>query len=106
MLRRLLAAHADVEIVSEAADARATIEGATWHQPDAVFLDIGLDGEDTPVAISALSAPPVIIFTAHDQTAVSPTDVPALDYLHKPFDDARLAQTLDRVRFRLAERKR
>jgi two-component system, LytTR family, response regulator len=68
---------------------------------DVVFLDIQMPQESgLMLARSLLDAesPPVIVFvTAYDQYAVEAFDVHALDYLLKPFDDSRLAQTLERA---------
>ena len=101
LLRRLLAAHDDIEIVGEAADGDAAVIAIARVRPDVVFLDIEMPGRDGFGVIAALAEPPAIVFvTAHDQYAVRAFDVQAVDYLRKPFDDQRLAVTLERVRRR------
>jgi two-component system LytT family response regulator len=104
LLRRLLAAHSDVTVVTEAGDGDTAIRAITATQPDVVFLDIELPGRDGFGVLAELASPPVIVFvTAHPRYAVRAFEVSALDYLCKPFDDERLAKTLVRVRERLAD---
>ncbi len=105
-LRRLLAAHADVEIAGEsatAADARLLI--AREH-PDVVFLDVQLPGESGFELLATLPAPrPLVIFTtAFEAYAVRAFEESALDYLMKPFRPERLGAALDRARGDLARR--
>src|SRR5438552_1719264 len=101
-LRHLLRAHADVEVVAEAAsaaEAERIVAGC-----DAVFLDIELAGESGIEAARLLGAdaqaPAVVFVTAHAEFAVEAFAVEAFDYLLKPVDPERLA----RVLARLAER--
>ena len=74
---------------------------------DVVFLDInmpGLSGLGVAARLLQLPEPPVVVFaTAYDEHAVRAFELTALDYLVKPFDEARLAQTLRRVRQSLAD---
>ena len=74
---------------------------------DVAFLDInmpGLSGLGVAARLLRLPEPPVIVFaTAYDEHAVKAFELSALDYLVKPFDEARLAQTLKRVRQSLAD---
>ena len=74
---------------------------------DVAFLDInmpGLNGLGVAAQLLHLPEPPVIVFaTAYDAHAVKAFELAALDYLVKPFDEARLAQTLQRVRQALAD---
>jgi two-component system, LytTR family, response regulator len=97
-LRRLLAAHKTVEIVGEAdsADSAHTVIAAT--RPDLVLLDIELGGRDGFDLLASLEAPPSIVFvTAYAEHAVEAFAVDAADYLLKPVDPARLAESLARV---------
>ena len=103
-LRRLLAAHAEVEIVGEAdsvAEANAAIERT---QPQLVFLDIELGGGgDGFGLLAALERPPVVVFvTAYAEHAVEAFAVDAVDYLLKPVDPERLAESLVRAERKLA----
>ncbi len=101
-LRAALAAHEDWEVVGEADGAESARRAIAADRPDVVFLDIRMPGESGLALARDLAsspAPPVIVFlTAHDEHAVAAFGVHAIDYLLKPLDDARLAETLDRVR--------
>ena len=71
------------------------------HEPDVVFLDIQMPGQDgTTVARKLLDLPraPLIVFvTAHSHYAVEAFELYAVDYLLKPFNDDRLAQCVDKL---------
>ena len=100
-LRVRLARESDVEIVGEAIDGDSAIEAIQALTPDLVFLDVqmpGLGGFDVLERVSGTHLPVVIFVTAYDQYALKAFDVHALDYLLKPFSDARFAQALDRAR--------
>jgi len=109
-LRRLLAAHEDVEILSEARNGRDAIEQIRRHAPDLVVLDIKmpeLDGFAMLRSIAADDSTPKIIFvTAFDEYAIDAFDVRALDYVLKPFDGERLGEALDRVRDQMSLEQR
>ncbi len=98
-LRRLLQAHADIEIAGEAGTVAEAQAQALELRPDAIFLDVELtDGRGFDL-IGQLSPVPAIVFvTAHDLYAVKAFDVSALDFLLKPVDAQRLAVTIDRLR--------
>src|SRR3546814_13304809 len=50
--------------------------------------------------------PPLFGFvTAYSDHAILPFEAQAVDYLMKPVEEARLADTLDRVRLRLSEKR-
>ena len=102
-MRRLLAGHPEVEIVGEAqgvSDALREIESA---RPELVFLDIELGGADGFDLLARLQAPPVVVFvTAYAEYAVEAFAVNAVDYLLKPVDPERLAESLKRAERELA----
>src|SRR5689334_8295668 len=102
-LRRLLGAHADVTIAAEAADGRSALDGILAHRPDLVFLDVRmpeLDGFEVLAELSPHEIPVIVFVTAFSDHAAKAFDVGALDYLLKPYDPDRLAQTLARARER------
>ncbi len=98
-LRRLLAAHPEVEIVGEARNAEEAIELAAKLAPDVLFLDIQMPGMTGFDLLERLEDVPQVIFTtAYDAYALKAFEVNALDYLLKPVAPARLAAALAKVR--------
>lgn len=100
-IRKLLSAEAEFEIVGESRDGREAIRAIEKLTPDLVFLDVQMPelGGFEVLAQIALEKMPVIIFvTAHDQFALKAFEAQAIDYLLKPFDDERFAQSLQRAR--------
>jgi two-component system LytT family response regulator len=101
-LRRLLAAHDDVDVVGEAGDAAQALAQCAALTPDAVLLDIRMPGTDGLDLAASLPDPrPGVVFvTAHDGHALAAFEAAALDYLLKPVDPERLARALQRLRTR------
>ena len=101
---RLLGAHRDIEVVAESASGDDALRDIRARRPDLVFLDVQMPGMDGFAVLRALAPapPPAIVFvTAFDEYAVRAFDVHAVDYLVKPFADARFAEMLARARRRL-----
>lgn len=69
---------------------------------DVIFLDIGLpdiSGLEAMAVINKLPRPPAVVFvTAYDEHALAAFDLAATDYVVKPVSEARLAQTVARIR--------
>ncbi|GAB5534525.1 MAG: LytTR family DNA-binding domain-containing protein [Rubricoccaceae bacterium] len=98
----------DITVGWEAHDGREAVAAIRDHQPDLVFLDIQmphLDGFGVVETIGPEAMPPTVFATAYDQHALKAFDVAAVDYLVKPYDDARFHQALDRVRTLCAPRQ-
>jgi DNA-binding LytR/AlgR family response regulator len=97
----------DLDIVAASTNGAEAWDDCLAHEPDIAFLDIrmpGLTGLEVARRLSALSKPPLIVFvTAFDDHALAAFDAGAVDYVLKPVDDERLAQTLARLRPRLAQ---
>lgn len=113
LLREHLIAHLKrlwpaLAIVGEARNGREAVELAQTLAPAIVFLDVhmpGLDGiaaaREIVRAGRARGARPQLVFvTAYQQYAVQAFEHGAVDYLVKPFDAARLAETVARLRER------
>jgi two-component system, LytTR family, response regulator len=106
LLRAFLARWPEVTIVGEAGDGRAAIEMTRRLAPDIVFLDVQmprLGGFDVVGALDAESLPLIVFVTAYDQYALRAFEVSACDYLLKPFDADRFANTMRRVLARREE---
>ena len=103
-LRALLARHADVEVIGECSNGADAIEAITELRPDLVLLDVEMPEADGFAVLEALdpgALPAVVFVSAHDQYAVRAFEAHALDYVLKPFDEARVARALQRVRGQL-----
>ena len=101
-MRRLLAAHADLEIVGEAFDGIDAVRKVEELRPELLFLDIelpGLSGFEVLRALPRRLTPPLVIFvTGYDEHALAAFEANALAYLLKPVEPPRLAQAVDRAR--------
>ena len=107
-LRRLLAAHGDVEIVGEALTAAEARVVLARERPDVLFLDVHLPGESGFDLLAAwpdgVPRPQIIFTTAFEAYAVRAFEEEALDYLMKPFRPDRLAAAVARARTEMARR--
>jgi two-component system LytT family response regulator len=107
-IRALLEADDEVAVVGEATgtDAAALVART---RPDILFLDIQMpevDGFALLDQIGADAVPAVVFVTAFDRYALKAFEVHALDYLLKPFDDARFAKALAHAKERAYARRR
>jgi len=107
-LALLLAGDPSVDVVGQAngVDAVALIART---RPDILFLDIQmpeLDGFALLELIGADAVPAIVFVTAYDRYALRAFEVHALDYLLKPFTDARFASALERAKAQVRERRR
>jgi len=93
----------DLRVIGEFGDPRAALEAIARQPPHVLFLDIQMDSM-TGMALARALDPerlPLIVFvTAYDHYALEAFEVSAVDYLLKPFDDARFRTTMARVRRR------
>lgn len=97
-LARMIAALDGCEVVGEAGNGREALAQAQQTDPDVVLLDIrmpGMDGLETARHLSALEAPPAVIFcTAYEEHALQAFDLQAVGYLLKPVRRESLATAL------------
>ena len=102
-LRRLLGAHADVEVVGELGDPRRAMLELADLAPDVALLDVRMPGRDGFDVAAALGGRPcaVVFVTAWSDHAVRAFEAGAVDYLLKPVDAERLALALDSARARV-----
>jgi two-component system LytT family response regulator len=98
-LRQLLADESAIEVVAECQNGFEAVKAVAEHAPDLVFLDIQMPKLDGFEVLELLDRPVAVVFvTAYDQYALKAFDAHALDYVLKPIDDERFADTLQRVR--------
>ena len=97
-----------IEIVGECGSGAEALAEIRAAKPDLVFLDVQMpecDGFDV-LELLGKDLPPAIVFvTAYDQYALRAFEAGALDYLLKPFDNARFERALCRAKERIAQRK-
>lgn len=101
-LARLLAqAWPELEVVAQARNGREAVEQFEARRPDICFLDVQMPGLSGVEAARHIGRRAHIVFvTAFDQYAVQAFEHGALDYLVKPVEPARLADTVTRLRER------
>lgn len=103
-LRALVEADPDLRWVGETWGERTT-EEIRRLRPHLVLLDIqmpGMDGFQVLESLEPDERPAVIFVTAYDEYAVDAFEVRALDYVLKPFTDARFREAVERAKERLA----
>lgn len=107
-LQLRLAPFSDVEVIGTCVNGREAIRAIKTEKPDLVFLDIQMPGFDGFSVVSGVMEiePPLFVFvTAYEEHAIRAFEANAVNYLMKPVDEDKLADTLDRVRTRLAEKR-
>ena len=106
LLQSRLAEDASVEVVGACGTVDAAVEMIEALRPDLVLLDIHLSGGtgfDVVERVGADRMPAVVFVTAYDEHAVRAFEVNATDYLLKPVEPERFAQSLARVKARLEQ---
>lgn len=100
-LRGLLQADAEVAVAGECGNGAAAIATIRAERPDIVFLDVqmpDMNGFEVLEQVVSEHVPVVVFVTAYDRYAIQAFDVHAVDYLLKPFDDARFTRALRRAK--------
>jgi DNA-binding LytR/AlgR family response regulator len=102
-LERLLAqVWPDLEVLAQARNGREAIDQFEAHRPDVCFLDVHMPGTTGVEAARHIGRRAHLVFvTAYDQYAVQAFAHGVLDYLVKPVEPARLAETVARLQERL-----
>ena len=94
-----------LEIVHEMENGRGIEAVVALHKPDVFFLDIHMPGASGLEAARLVGARAHVVFvTAFDEHAIEAFERGAVDYVLKPFDERRLATTVERLQARLASR--
>lgn len=98
-LRRLLAAHSEIEVCGEARTGEEALASIRLQDPEVLFLDIHMPGMTAFDLLEKVEDVPQIIFTtAFDTYALRAFDAGAIDYLVKPVAPNRLAAAISRLR--------
>ena len=104
----LLRLDPEIEIVGECGSGRKALAEIRSKRPDLVFLDVQMpecDGFDVVEQLGKDLPPAVVFVTAYDQYALKAFEAGALDYLLKPFDNARYDLALCRAKERITHSK-
>lgn len=109
-LTYLLRDFPEVELVATGHNGLEAVHLIQKNQPDLVFLDVHMPGQDGMDVVrqlrdSGAELPHFIFVTAYEQYAVEAFRLEAMDYLLKPVDKTRLAETIDRARRSVHEKK-
>jgi two-component system, LytTR family, response regulator LytT len=96
----------DVDVVAQGKNGVEAVNLIREHNPDLVFLDVQMPGLDGFGVLQKLidrkvPLPRIVFATAFDQYAVKAFEVNAVDYLLKPFDKKRVAQSVERARSKM-----
>jgi len=104
----LLAGESDIQVAGECASGGEAVARIRTERPDLIFLDVQMPDGDGFEVLEALGCdlPPAVVFvTAYDRYALRAFEVGAIDYLLKPFDQARFAKVLVRARDWIVQEK-
>jgi two-component system response regulator LytT len=109
-LAYLLKSAGDVDVVAQGKNGLEAVNLIREHTPDLVFLDVQMPGLDGFGVIKKLidkklPLPQIVFATAFDQYAVKAFEVNAVDYLLKPFDKKRVAQSVAKARRNLEKKE-
>src|ERR1051326_3586002 len=109
-LSYLLKEFPEIEVIATGSNGLQAVDLIQKLEPELVFLDVQMPGLDGTGVVRRLREkelePPYFIFvTAHEHYAVEAFRLEAVDYLLKPVDRGRLAETIERARRILQEKK-
>lgn len=94
----------ELRIVGEAAHGAEAVDKVAHERPDIVFLDIEMPGLNGLQAASQIKGMAHVVFiTAYQQYAVEAFEHGAIDYVLKPASEARLRETIARLRGRIGQ---
>jgi two-component system LytT family response regulator len=97
----LLGRDPEIEIIGECGSGADALTEIRRAMPDLVFLDVQMpecDGFDVLERLGKYLPPAIVFVTAYDQYALRAFEAGALDYLLKPFDNARFERALSRAK--------
>ena len=97
-LQLRLEPYSDVEVIGTCVNGREAIRAIKTEKPDLVFLDIqmpGFDGFSVVKGVMEIEPPLFVFVTAYEEHAIRAFEANAVNYLMKPVDEDKLADTLD-----------
>jgi two-component system LytT family response regulator len=101
----LLRLDPEIEIAGQCGSGAEALTQIRQTKPDLLFLDVQMpecDGFDVLELLGSNLPPAVVFVTAYDHYALRAFEAGALDYLLKPFDNARFHRALDRAKQKIA----
>lgn len=99
LMREYLVKHTDINIIGEATNGIEAVEAINELAPDLVLLDIFMPKLNGLEVLELTGRTQGVIFTtAYDQFALRAFDLHAVDYLLKPFSQARFDEAIARAR--------
>ena len=109
-LSYLLRDFPEIEVIATGSNGLQAVELIQKLEPELVFLDVHMPGLDGMSVVRRLrekdiDLPHFIFVTAYDQYAVEAFRLEAMDYLLKPVEKGRLAETIERARRAMQEKK-
>ena len=108
MLLEYLQAYPQLQVMEECNNGFEGVKAIQQHNPDLIFLDIqmpGFDGFSVVQGVMDIDPPLFVFVTAYSEHAIKAFEAQAIDYLMKPVEPERLADTMDRVRSRLSDKR-
>lgn len=109
-LSYLLRDFPEIEVIASGSNGLQAVDLIRELEPELVFLDVQMPGLDGMGVVRRLREqgvplPQFIFVTAYEQYAVEAFRLEAMDYLLKPLEKARLAETIERARRAIQDRK-
>lgn len=105
VIHEMLEPHAEIEVTAECANGFEAVKAVSEHKPDIIFLDIQMPKLDGFEVLDLIGQEAAVVFvTAYDSFAIRAFDVHAVDYLLKPFSQARFDEALARARARAGQK--
>ena len=109
-LAYLLRDFPEIEVIARGSNGLEAVELIRRLEPELVFLDVNMPGLDGLGVVRRLrendaELPYFIFVTAYDQYAVEAFRLEAMDYLLKPVERGRLAETIERARRAIQEKR-
>lgn len=109
-LSYLLRDFPEIEVIATGSNGLQAVELVQKLEPELVFLDVHMPGLDGMGVIRRLrekdiDLPHFVFVTAYDQYAVEAFRLEAMDYLLKPVEKGRLAETIERARRAMQDKK-